>query len=963
MMLPTSRSLSPQDSDYSLALAHDVRSDLAIRQRARPPPGHWWTRQGDSRLANFFEIELAKRDVTVHQYHVEITHPGNRKIDREESRAIFWNAVKNFPKIFPNLFGLAYDGGHQLYTVQPLPIDEHIKLDIEVCLPKDPRRSTACEVCLQLIGPVIVDVAKARMAMPDERYLAPVQILDVVLRQALTCPLNENSSNFFAWNQSIYRIPEHGEEVVDLAAGKEMWTGFFTATHVATGGRILLNLDVAHGTFYKTRISLLDFLCEVLNERFGETSPGGPRASRSGGRLSGGPRSSRSSHSGDQITRPFLSARSLYKDFMLSAQELHVFAESVKGLKICTKHRPGHIRVYRVNGIKASADQLTFETRDEDAVRPLHFPKLPCLHVGPPTRNIYFPLEVCELQWPQKTSKKLTDRQTATMIRASTGDAPQRKERILSLFQQADFRDDPFLQTFGLSVSTEMVQTVGRVLTPPAILYRKNNRCDPIILPRDGAWSMDNQELYLPAKCRSYSLIGMVNPREQSLLQGFCQAFHQQATKMGLDFPSWPDLVIYAKGRDEIRGAFHEVAESYENAGKICDLIMVVMPGKNPDIYSAVKECSDTVFGIMSQCVLLKTAQRPGPATCANLALKVNIKLGGINSRVIADSVTQKYLIEQPTLVIGIDVTHPSQQEEKQGMPSIAAVSTKCAMCECTPCDIQIVSNLDFMQQRFGAYVKVQRKCRESLVYLVDAVRDRLVSFFETTGQKPSRIIVYRDGVSEGQFQEVVREELLGIKMACSMLSADYKPQITFIVVQKRHHVRLFCKNPADASGRAKNVPPGTTVDTGIVSQDGFDFYLCSHFGIQGTSRPARYHVLWDDSKFSSDEIQALTFAMCHTYGRCARSVSIPAPVYYADLVATRARYLIKSKIISLETSSSGGARSSSSAKYEARQGPLADDSERTGDEHTTVSLDELDSTLQKHVTVKDEFKARMYFI
>ena len=36
---------------------------------------------------------------------------------------------------------------------------------------------------------------------------------------------------------------------------------------------------------------------------------------------------------------------------------------------------------------------------------------------------------------------------------------------------------------------------------------------------------------------------------------------------------------------------------------------------------------------------------------------------------------------------------------------------------------------------------------------------------------------------------------------------------------------------------------------------------------------------------------------MCHTYVRCARSVSIPAPVYYADLVATRARCHIKRKL------------------------------------------------------------------
>lgn len=64
----------------------------------------------------------------------------------------------------------------------------------------------------------------------------------------------------------------------------------------------------------------------------------------------------------------------------------------------------------------------------------------------------------------------------------------------------------------------------------------------------------------------------------------------------------------------------------------------------------------------------------------------------------------------------------------------------------------------------------------------------------------------------------------------------------------------------------------------------------------QGTSRPSHYHVLWDDNRFSSDELQILTYQLCHTYVRCTRSVSIPAPAYYAHLVAFRARYHLVDK-------------------------------------------------------------------
>ena len=58
---------------------------------------------------------------------------------------------------------------------------------------------------------------------------------------------------------------------------------------------------------------------------------------------------------------------------------------------------------------------------------------------------------------------------------------------------------------------------------------------------------------------------------------------------------------------------------------------------------------------------------------------------------------------------------------------------------------------------------------------------------------------------------------------------------------------------------------------------------------------PTKYHVLCDDSNFTADEIQALSFMLCHLYARCERPVSPPPPAYYADLLAARAAtYLTK---------------------------------------------------------------------
>ena len=46
--------------------------------------------------------------------------------------------------------------------------------------------------------------------------------------------------------------------------------------------------------------------------------------------------------------------------------------------------------------------------------------------------------------------------------------------------------------------------------------------------------------------------------------------------------------------------------------------------------------------------------------------------------------------------------------------------------------------------------------------------------------------------------------ELKAIREACVRLEVGYQPGITFVVVQKRHHTRLFC---ADKKGTLTTLP------------------------------------------------------------------------------------------------------------------------------------------------------------
>ena len=246
------------------------------------------------------------------------------------------------------------------------------------------------------------------------------------------------------------------------------------------------------------------------------------------------------------------------------------------------------------------------------------------------------------------------------------------------------------------------------------------------------------------------------------------------------------------------------------------------------------------MLGLATQCVQSKNVNRTSPQTLSNLCLKINVKLGGINNVLVPQM--RSTIFHDPVIFFGADVTHPPAGDQRK--PSIAA----------------LVASMDAHPSRYCAAVRIQPHRKEIIVDMASMVRELMIEFYKTTRYKPHRIVFYRDGLSESQFHNVLQYELKAIRSACLSLEEDYMPGITFVAVQKRHHTRLFCMNREDKTGKSGNIPAGTTVDVAICHPTEYDFYLCSHAGIQGTSRPSHYHVLWDDNNLSADELQVSNF-------------------------------------------------------------------------------------------------------
>jgi eukaryotic translation initiation factor 2C len=325
--------------------------------------------------------------------------------------------------------------------------------------------------------------------------------------------------------------------------------------------------------------------------------------------------------------------------------------------------------------------------------------------------------------------------------------------------------------------------------------------------------------------------------------------------------------------------------------------ILVIIKVKNDSKYPYIKRAAELEVegGVLTQCVASQNVQRAQGSTIGNVLLKLNMKLGGINNFLYIndDMLSRINILNAPVMIMGADVTHPSPGSEHPSFAAVTASTDRTGMPFMMHCQAQ---------------TKEERDAAEIIENLDVIVHKMLVKFIKNTNHRPRKILFYRDGVGDSQFSEVLQKEMMAIRQGCIMLENDtyamglatgdralkdqklYQPKITFIAVQKRHKTRFFPMDSKDAVGRPQNAPPGTIVDTQIVSASRTDFYLLSHTGIQGTSRPTRYQVLWDDSEFSVDEIQVLTYYLCYCFCRCNRSVSYPAPTYYAHLAATRAK-------------------------------------------------------------------------
>jgi len=163
----------------------------------------------------------------------------------------------------------------------------------------------------------------------------------------------------------------------------------------------------------------------------------------------------------------------------------------------------------------------------------------------------------------------------------------------------------------------------------------------------------------------------------------------------------------------------------------------------------------------------------------------------------------------------------------------------------------------------------------------------------------PNSVIIYRDGLGEGQMKAVLDAEVNQIRAELERGKVT-NVEIIFVVVQKRIDARFAIP----AGTRLNNVPSGTVVDSGVVEGRAqhekfgttFDFYLVGQSHKQGnrdapgTMNPVHYYVRYGTevaNPTTADEIEVITYKLCHMYYNWTGTVSVPAVCKYAKVLAS----------------------------------------------------------------------------
>ncbi|KAJ6828680.1 protein argonaute 4B-like [Iris pallida] len=832
-----------------------------------------------SLLTNHFQVSLRSVDNYFYHYCVNLKYEDDRPVD---GKGIGRKVIDKLHKTYGTELGnkdFAYDGEKSLFTIGALPqVNNEFTVVLEDISSnksaagngspggndspgesdrkrlRRPYQTKTYKVELSYASKIPMQaLASALKGIDSEMSQEALRVLDIILRQ------NAAKRNCLLVRQSFFQ--DNPSNFTDLGGGVLGCRGVHSSFRTSQGG-LSLNIDVSTTMIVRPG-PVVEFLIANQNVR-------------------------------DPYQIDWAKAKRMLKNLRVkvspSNNEYKIvgLSEQPCNQQIFTlkqRNRDGNgdceVQTMDITVYDYFVKHRTIELR--------YSGDLPCINVGKPKRPTFIPLELCKLVSLQRYTKALTTIQRTSLVEKSRQKPQERMSSLDNALKGSNYGADQMLRDCGVLINTQFTKVDGRVLQPPKL--KVGNGED--FQSRNGRWNFSNKKFIDPCTVDNWAV---VNFSARCDIRDLIRNLIRCGNLRGISIEE-PSAVIEENGNMRRAPPLARVEDMFENIRSKFPkdpprfLLCLLPERKSPIIYGPWKRKCLSEFGIISQCM---APIRVNDQLLTNVLLKINAKLGGINSYLQIERANQlPHVSASPTVILGMDVSHGSPGQSD--VPSIAAV----------------VSSRGWPSiSRYRAAVRTQSPKVEMIDSLFKPsgtdddgiVRELLIDFYTSSGKrKPDQIVIFRDGVSESQFNQVLNIEFDQIIQACKFLDENWSPKFTLIIAQKNHHTKFF------QPGSPDNVPPGTVVDNKICHPRNYDFYMCSQAGMIGTTRPTHYHVLHDEIGFIPDDLQELVHSLSYVYQRSTTAISVVAPIRYAHLAASQMGLFMKFDDMSETSSGHGG--------------------------------------------------------
>ncbi|XP_051141870.1 protein argonaute 4 [Andrographis paniculata] len=821
-------------------------------------------------LTNHFKVSVSNVDGQFFHYSVAIFYEDGRPVD---AKGVGRRVLDRVHETYDTELGgkqFAYDGEKSLFTVGALPRN---KLEFTVVLEdvtssrnngnaspgspnegdkkriRRPYRSKTFKVEISYAAKIPMQaIANALRGQESENSQEAFRVLDIILRQ------HAAKQGCLLVRQSFFH--NDPKNFADVGGGVLGCRGFHSSFRTTQSG-LSLNIDVSTTMIIQPG-PVVDFLIANQNVR-------------------------------DPFSIDWAKAKRTLKNLRVTTSPTN---QEYKITGLSEKPCREQLFTLKQKGGSANGDGQTTEVTVYDYfvqhrnIELRYSADLPCINVGKPKRPTFFPIELCSLVSLQRYTKALSTFQRSSLVEKSRQKPQERMNVLTNALKINNYDAEPMLRACGVSIVRNFTQVEGRVLPTPKL--KVGNGED--LFARNGRWNFNNKKFVNACRIEKWAVVNFsARCDAQNLVRELKKCGGAKGIFVEDPFDVFMENGQYRRAPPQVRveKMFEEVQSKLPGPPKF--LLCLLPERKNCDVYAPWKRKNLSDFGVVTQCL---SPTRVNDQYLTNLLLKINAKLGGLNSVLAGEIQPSLPMVSKvPTLILGMDVSHGSPGHSD--IPSIAAV----------------VSSRQWPSiSRYRAAVRTQSPKVEMIDSLYKRVsdtedagimRESLIDFYTSSGKrKPDQIIIFRDGVSESQFNQVLNLELNQIIQACKFLDEKWNPKFVVIIAQKNHHTKFFQPNSPD------NVQPGTIIDNKVCHPRNNDFYLCAHAGMIGTSRPTHYHVLHDEVGFTADDLQELVHSLSYVYQRSTTAISVVAPICYAHLAATQLGQWMKYEDAS-ETSSS----------------------------------------------------------